>query len=236
MSGWQEWAVADAGVTKLPQGVDPTLALSVLGATGITAYFGILDVGQVKSGETVLVSGAAGATGSVVGQIARLQGARTIGIAGGAEKCRWLTETAGFDGAIDYKSENVAARLDALCQGGIDVYFDNVGGPILDLVLARLRHGARIVLCGAISRYNEAELPPGPRNYFELTIKSARMQGFIVLDYLRRFPEAQEKLLAWVAEGKLVWQVDVQRGFENAPRTFLRLFRGENIGKQLLEI
>ena len=236
MSGWQEWAVADTGVTKLPQGVDPTLALSVLGATGITAYFGILDVGQVKSGETVLVSGAAGATGSVVGQIAKLMGARAIGIAGGPEKCRWLTETAGFDGAIDYKSENVAARLDALCQGGIDVYFDNVGGPTLDLVLARMRHGARIVLCGAISRYNEAELPPGPRNYFELTIKSARMQGFIVLDYLRRFPEAQEKLLAWVAEGKLIWQVDVQQGFENAPRTFLRLFRGENIGKQLLKI
>jgi NADPH-dependent curcumin reductase CurA len=236
MSGWQEWAVADAGVTKLPQGVDPTLALSVLGATGITAYFGILDVGQVKSGETVLVSGAAGATGSVVGQIAKLMGARAIGIAGGPDKCRWLTSEAGFDGAIDYKGENVAARLDALCPGGIDVYFDNVGGPTLDLVLARMRHGARIVLCGAISRYNEAELPPGPRNYFELTIKSARMQGFIVIDYLRRFPEAQEKLLAWVAEGKIAWQADVQQGFENAPRTFLRLFRGENIGKQLLKI
>jgi NADPH-dependent curcumin reductase CurA len=236
MSGWQEWAVADAGVTRLPPGVDPTLALSVLGATGITAYFGILDVGQVKSGETVLVSGAAGATGSVAGQIARLVGARAIGIAGGAEKCGWLTSEASFDGAIDYKSEDVAARLDALCPNGIDVYFDNVGGPTLDLVLARMRHGARIVLCGAISRYNEKELPPGPRNYFELTIKSARMQGFIVLDYLRRFPEAQEKLLAWVAEGKIAWKVDVQHGFETAPRTFLRLFRGENFGKQLLEI
>ena len=236
MSGWQEWTLADTAVTKLAQGVDPTLALSVLGATGVTAYFGILDVGQVKSGETVLVSGAAGATGSVAGQIARLLGARAIGIAGGAEKCRWLTDEAGFDGAIDYKQEDVAARLDALCPGGIDVYFDNVGGPTLDLVLARIRHGARIVLCGAISRYNEKELPPGPRNYFELTIRSARMQGFIVLDYLRRFPEAQEKLLAWVAEGKIAWKADVQQGFENAPRTFLRLFRGENFGKQLLKI
>jgi NADPH-dependent curcumin reductase CurA len=236
MLGWQEWALADSGVQKLPPGVDPTLALSVLGVTGITAYFGLLDVGRPKAGETVVVSGAAGATGSVAGQIARLEGCRVIGIAGGAAKCAWLTGEAGFDAAIDYKAEDVGRRLSALCPRGIDVYFDNVGGPILDEVLARIAQRARIVLCGAISRYNEEKLPPGPSNYFNLVIQRGRMEGFIVIDYLPRWGEAIGKLLGWVAEGKIAWQVDVQRGFENAPRTFQRLFTGANLGKQLLHI
>jgi NADPH-dependent curcumin reductase CurA len=236
MTGWQEWALADAGVNKLPPGVSPQLALSVLGATGITAYFGMLDVGRPRAGETVVVSGAAGATGSVAGQIAKLEGCRVIGIAGGAAKCAWLVGEAHFDAAIDYKSEDVGRRLSELCPRGIDVYFDNVGGETLDLVLARIAQRARIVLCGAISAYNLADPPPGPRNYFNLVIQRGRMEGFIVLDYLPRFAEAAGKLLAWVAEGKLAWQVDVQRGFENAPKTFLRLFRGANTGKQLLEI
>jgi NADPH-dependent curcumin reductase CurA len=237
MFGWQEWAVADAGnASRLPEGVDPMLALSALGITGLTAYFGLLDVGRPQAGETLVVSGAAGATGSVAGQIGKIVGCRVVGIAGGPEKCAWLTGEAGFDAAIDYKGEDVGRRLSELCPKGIDVYFDNVGGPILDEVLARIRQRARIVLCGGISRYNEAELPPGPRNYMNLVIQRGRMEGFIVLDYLPRFAEATGKLLAWVGEGRLLWQVDVQEGFENAPRTFLRLFRGANTGKQLLKL
>jgi NADPH-dependent curcumin reductase CurA len=236
MLGWQEWAVADSGVSKLPPGTDPELALSVLGATGITAYFGVLDVGRINAGETFVVSGAAGATGSVAGQIAKLQGCRVVGIAGGAEKCGWLTSEADFDATIDYKSEDVGRRLSELCPQGIDVYFDNVGGPILDDVLARIKRGARIVLCGAISQYNLEELSPGPSNYFNLVLQRGRMEGFIVIDYLPRWGEAIGKLLAWVAEGKIAWRVDVQRGFEKAPETFLRLFSGANFGKQLLKL
>jgi NADPH-dependent curcumin reductase CurA len=159
-----------------------------------------------------------------------------IGIAGGGEKCTWLTEGAHFDAAIDYKSEDVGRRLSELCPGGIDVYFDNVGGRILDEVLARIARNARVVLCGGISAYNLDETPPGPKNYFNLVIQRGRMEGFVVLDYLPRFPEASEKLLAWVAEGKIAYRVDVQEGFENAPRTFLRLFSGANLGKQLLKL
>lgn len=236
MSGWQEYAIVDAGAQKLAPGVTPELALSVLGVTGLTAYFGMLDLGQPRAGETVVVSGAAGATGSVAGQIAKLEGCRAIGIAGGAEKCAWLTEEAHFDAAIDYKSEDVGMRLSELCPGGIHVYFDNVGGPILDEVLARIARKARVVLCGGISAYNLDDTPPGPKNYLNLVIQRGRMEGFIVLDYLSRFPEASEKLLAWVGEGKIQYRVDVEEGFENAPRTFLRLFSGANLGKQLLKL
>ncbi len=235
MTGWQEYAVSD-GFTKLAPGVTPELALSVVGITGLTAYFGMLDLGRPSAGETVLVSGAAGATGSVAGQLAKIEGARVVGIAGGSEKCAWLTEEAHFDAAIDYQSEEVGARLDELCPGGIDVYFDNVGGSILDDVLARIAQRARVVLCGGISAYNLEDPAPGPRNYFNLVIQRGRMEGFIVLDYLPRFAEAAEKLLAWVAEGKIAWKVDVQEGFENAPKTFFRLFEGSNLGKQLLKI
>jgi NADPH-dependent curcumin reductase CurA len=235
--GWQDYATARGdGLARVPAGVPPSQVLGVLGITGLTAYFGLLDVGKPKAGDTVVVSGAAGATGSVAGQIARLQGCRVIGIAGGAEKCRWLVEQARFDAAIDYKNERVGARLDALCPKGVDVFFDNVGGEILDVVLARIAVRARIVLCGAISRYNEKELPPGPRNYVQLVIQRGRMEGFIVIDYAARFAEAAAKLRQWVEAGEIVHEEDVQHGLESAPRTLLRLFRGENRGKQLLQV
>jgi NADPH-dependent curcumin reductase CurA len=236
MTGWQEWALGDAGLRKLPPGTDPTTALSVLGITGLTAYFGLLEVGALQSGDVVVVSGAAGATGSVAGQIARIRGCRVVGIAGGPEKCAWLTGKARFDAAIDYKNEDVGARLSELCPEGIDLYFDNVGGPILDEVLARIARGARIVLCGAISSYNREEPPPGPRNYYRMVAQRGRMQGFVVIDFLPRAAEAVARLAEWAAEGRLVWEVDVQQGFENCPRTLLRLYSGANFGKQLLEL
>ena len=236
MMGWQEYAIGDGGMRKIPAGVDPTLALSVLGLTGITAYFGLLEIGQTKEGDTVVVSGAAGATGSVVGQIAKLKGCRVVGIAGGAEKCAWLTGKAHFDAAIDYKNEDVGAQLDELCPDGIDVFFDNVGGEILDEALARIAHGARVVICGSISGYNAEEKQPGPGNYYNIVQKRARMQGFVVIDFLPRAAEAVAELAAWVAEGSIPWESDVQRGFENAPKTLLRLYSGANFGKQLLEI
>jgi NADPH-dependent curcumin reductase CurA len=234
--GWQEWAVLDGGVRKLPAGSDPRLALSVLGITGITAYFGLLEVGSVKEGDVVVVSGAAGATGSVVGQIAKLKGCRVIGIAGSTEKCAWLTDSAHFDAAIDYKNEDVGARLSELCPDGIDVFFDNVGGEVLDLVLARIARGARIVICGAISAYNLEKRPPGPSNYYRIVAQRGRIQGFVVLDYFKRFEEAATDLTAWVADGSIAWLTDIQKGFENAPKTLLRLYSGANFGKQLLEL
>ncbi len=236
MGGWQEWVVGDGALRKLPEGTDPTLALSVLGITGLTAYFGLLEIGQPKPGDVVVVSGAAGATGSVAGQIAKLKGCRVVGIAGGQEKCAWLTDKGHFDAAIDYKSEDVGARLSDLCPEGLDVFFDNVGGEILDEVLARIARVARIVICGSITRYNLEQLPPGPTNYFNLTIQRGRMEGFIVMDYLGRYAEAAADLLKWVADGSIVWEADVQKGFENAPKTLLRLYTGANFGKQLLEI
>lgn len=238
--GWQDYAVAPGAgrdaPTKLPAGVPIPLAMSALGLTGLTAYFGLLDVGRPVAGETVVVSGAAGATGSAVGQIARIKGCRAIGIAGGADKCAWLTREAGFTAAIDYKSEDVGARLAELCPKGIDVYFDNVGGDILDLALARLAMRGRVVLCGAISGYNEAALPAGPRNYLSLLINRGRMEGFIILDYFHRAGEAIKDLSAWVASGELKDRVDIQEGLENAPATLNRLFSGQNQGKQLLKI
>jgi NADPH-dependent curcumin reductase len=238
--GWQDYAVARPGgsvpVVKLPPGVPPTWSLGVLGITGLTAYFGLLDVGRPRQGETVVVSGAAGATGSVAAQIARLEGCHVVGIAGGPEKCRWLEERARLDAAIDYKREDVSARLRELCPKGIDVYFDNVGGAILDAVLAQIADRARIVLCGGISLYNERDLPPGPRNYLALVVHRARMEGFIVLDYLPRMGEAIERLLGWVRAGEIAFEEDVQEGFENIPKTLLRLFEGRNLGKQLLHV
>jgi NADPH-dependent curcumin reductase CurA len=238
--GWQDYAAVAPGglvpVVKLPPGVPLTWPLGVLGITGLTAYFGLLDVGKPKAGETVVVSGAAGATGSGAGQIARIQGCRVIGIAGGPDKCAWLTGEARFDAAIDYKREDVAARLRELCPKGIDVFFDNVGGEILDAVLAQIADRARIVLCGGISAYNEKEFPPGPRNYLALVVHRARMEGFIVLDYLPRMGEGIQALLGWVGRGEIRFQEDVQEGFENIPKTFLRLFQGRNRGKQLLKV
>jgi NADPH-dependent curcumin reductase len=240
--GWEDYTVTGGeglmGLQKLPAGTDPLLALSLLGTTGLTAYFGTLDVGQVKSGETFVVSGAAGATGSVAGMIAKIKGCRVIGIAGGPEKCEWLTSEAGFDAAIDYKSEKVGEALSRHCPRGIDVYFDNVGGEILDLALARLANRARVVLCGAISQYNEAQgiAAHPPKNYFNLILHGARMEGFLVFHFARRYPEAIADMSKWYAEGKLKNKLDVQSGLENAPKTIIRLFTGANVGKQLLKV
>jgi NADPH-dependent curcumin reductase CurA len=240
MLGWQDYALVKPAsgsmLNKLPPGVPLELAMSTLGLTGITAYFGLLEVGKPKAGETVVVSGAAGATGSVVGQIARIQGCRAIGIAGGKDKCDWLVKEAHFDAAIDYKSEDVAARLKELCPKGIDVYFDNVGGDILDAALGQLAMRGRVVLCGAIATYNDTELRPGPKNYLNLLLKRGRMEGFIVMDYMPRALEAVMQLWQWVREEKIADRVDVQQGFENAPKTLRRLFEGKNEGKQLLRI
>jgi NADPH-dependent curcumin reductase CurA len=239
--GWQDYVATNGRgglmpTTKVPGEVPLTMPLSVLGITGLTAYFGMLDVGRPQAGETVVVSGAAGATGSVAGQIAKIKGCRVIGIAGGQEKCRWLTSEAHFDAAIDYKAEPVEERLKALCPNSINIYFDNVGGDILDAALACLAQKARVVLCGGISRYNEEQLPPGPKNYFALILQRARMEGFILIDYASRFGEALPELAGWVATGQIKYQEDIQEGFENAPKAFLRLFEGKNLGKQLLKI
>ncbi|REJ83429.1 MAG: NADP-dependent oxidoreductase [Acidobacteria bacterium] len=238
--GWQEWIATDGGgllpARKLPPGVSPSNALSVFGTTGLTAYFGMLDVGKPRSGETVVVSGAAGATGSVAGQIAKIQGCRVVGIAGGPEKCAWLTDEAHFDAAVDYKNEDVGERLRALCPDRVDVYFDNVGGPTLDTLLLHLAIGARVAMCGGISSGYGTELPPGPRNIMQLVIQRARMEGFLVLDFAPRFGEAIAALAGWVGEGRIAFQEDIVEGFENAPQTLNRLFTGANRGKQLLRV
>ncbi len=240
--GWEDYTVNGGeglmGLQKLPRGTDPIMALSLLGTTGLTAYFGTLGVGAVKSGDTFVVSGAAGATGSVSGMIAKIKGCRVVGIAGGREKCDWLLKEAGFDAAIDYKSENVGEALTKHCPQGINVYFDNVGGEILDHALARMAYGARIVLCGAISQYNNLgeRNPVGPKNYFNLILNGARMEGFLVFHFLPRYPEAIAEMSKWYADGKLKNQVDLQKGLENAPKTIIRLFTGANFGKQLLKL
>ena len=239
--GWQDFAVVapgqgPMGLTKLPEGVSPELMLSVLGITGLTAYFGMLELGEPKAGETVLVSGAAGATGSVAGQIARIKGCRVVGIAGGSRKCDWLKEQAGFDEVIDYKSEDVAQRIPETCPEKWDVFFDNVGGPILEAALNHLNLYSRIVLCGGIANYNAIDPVPGPNNLMNLVTNRGRMQGFIILDYLPRALEAVEALLGWVGAGELAYEVDVQEGFENIPKTLQRLYTGENFGKQLLRL
>lgn len=239
--GWQDFAVitpgsGPVGVTKVPDGVSPTMPLGVLGITGLTAYWGLLDLGRPKPGETVLVSGAAGATGSVAGQIARIKGCRVVGIAGGPEKCAWLLDVARFDGVIDYKNETVAERLSELCPNRVDVFFDNVGGDILEAALNHINMHGRVVLCGGISAYNAPVPVPGPANLLNLVLMRARMEGFIVLDYLDRTHVAVPELLGWIQRGELVHQEDIQEGFENIPATLNRLFTGRNLGKQLLKI
>jgi NADPH-dependent curcumin reductase CurA len=239
--GWQEYVLIDPDersqmrVTKLPGHLDPPLVLA-LSLTGLTAYFGLLEIGKPERGETVLVSGAAGATGSVAGQIARIKGCRVIGIAGGTEKCRWLTEEARFDGAIDYKQGDAGGRLTELCPEGVDVYFDNVGGEILDEVLTQLAMNARVVLCGAISQYNLADGHYGIKNTPLMIIKRVSAQGFIVMDYLDRALEGLLCLNKWVEDGEIVQEIDMQEGFEQIPSTLTRLFTGQNLGKQLLKV
>ena len=238
--GWQDYAALRpgglVGLNPVPDGVELTHPLSILGMTSITAYFGLLDVGEPKAGETVVVTGAAGATGSVAAQIARIKGCRVIGTAGGREKCDWLRDEAKLDGVIDYKNEDVLDRLGELCPDGIDVAFDNVGGETLDAILFHIAERARIVLCGAISGYNAEKPEPQLRHIRNLIPRRGRMQGFIVLDYLARAGEALRDLTQWVGEGRIAYQEDIQQGMENCPRTFLRLFSGQNQGKQLLEI
>ena len=239
MMGWQDYAIADEGernMQRLPEGISPTSALSVFGVTGMTAYFGLLDVGRVKEGDVVVVSGAAGATGSTVGQIAKIKGAsKVVGIAGGPEKCKWIVEELGFDAAIDYKNEDVAARLRQEAPA-IDLYFDNVGGEILDAALANLAMRGRVVLCGAISGYNSSKLPAGPANYLSLLIRRGRMEGFIILDYLDRFPEAQLEMGGWVAQGKIKAAEHLVEGLENAPDALNLLFTGGNTGKVIVKV
>ena len=240
MFGWQDYAIASpTGAfppSRVPDGIPPTLPLGPMGITGFTAYFGLLDLGEPKAGQTVVVSGAAGATGSVAAQIARIKGCRVIGIAGGPEKCQWLLEKARIDAAIDYKSEDVEARLAELCPDGIHVYFDNVGGRILEIVLGQIAQNARVVLCGGISGYNDEKPSPGPNNLMNLIIQRGRMEGFIVLDYLHRAGEAITDLSQWILGGDIAHEEDIQEGLENAPQTLLRLYEGKNLGKQLLKI
>lgn len=236
-TGWSEYLVHDgAGLEPCEPSLPPTAMLSVLGTTGMTAWCGLFKLGKPIAGDTVLVSGAAGATGSVVGQLAKLSGCRAIGIAGGAEKCAWLVEEAGYDAAIDYRAGDLRARLKELAPGGVDVIFDNVGGSILNDMLGHIATGARVVICGGISRYETGTLPAGPQNYFNLVFRRATMAGFIVIDWASEFPAIRKRMAALVNEGKLTYREDVQEGFENAPDTLKRLFSGANRGKQLLRV
>ncbi|MFT5048372.1 MAG: NADPH-dependent curcumin reductase CurA [Porticoccaceae bacterium] len=239
--GWQDFVVAvpnqgPMGLSKVPAGITPEMMMSVLGITGLTAYWGLLDLADPQPGETVLVSGAAGATGSIAGQIAKIKGCRVVGIAGGKEKCQWLKEKGGFDDVIDYKNENVNERIGMTCPNKVDVFFDNVGGDILEAALNHINQKARVVLCGGISGYNATAPIPGPANLMNLITMRGRMEGFIVLDYMDRAGEAIQELLGWIHNGDLHYQVDVQEGFDNIPDTLNRLFTGKNIGKQLLKI
>ncbi len=238
--GAQEYAISDGrGTHRVDLDVAPAPTwLGTLGMTGMTAYFGLLDVGALAEGDTLVVSGAAGAVGSTVGQVARLKGAgRVVGIAGGSEKCAWLTEELGFDAAIDYKGEDVGRALREHAPDGIDVYFDNVGGDILDAALGRLARGARVVICGAISQYNATEAPRGPANYLSLLVNRARMEGFVVFDFAPRYSEAAHQLGEWMAAGKLHSREDVvEGGIAAFPATLLKLFAGENTGKLVLRV
>ena len=236
--GVQEYAISNGkGITKIDTRVAPLpVFLGTLGMCGMTAYFGLLETGQPKPGETVVVSGAAGAVGMVVGQIAKIKGCRAVGIAGGPEKCKYITKELNFDAAIDYKSEDVKKALQTHCPKGVDVYFDNVGGDILDAVLTQLARGARIVICGAISQYNNTTPIKGPSNYLSLLVNRASMKGMLVLDYSDRFGEAAREMAGWMAAGKLKSREDIVEGFETFPETLLKLFKGENTGKLVLKV
>lgn len=237
--GWQDYAVTDGtNLSELPKdpSIPVTAYLGLFGFIGMTAYFGLLDIGKPKVGETLVVSGAAGAVGSLVGQIGKIQGCRVVGIAGSEEKCRWLKDELGFDAAINYKTESVLESLQQHCPDGIDVYFENVGGEILDAVLSLINLRARIVLCGLISQYNATEPVPGPYNFVNILIKRAKLEGFIVLDYFDRAQEALADLNQWYAQGKIKYRVDVIDGLENAPSTINKLFDGTNQGKLIIRV
>lgn len=235
--GWQDYAtLPTSDVEALPDDGVPTAHLGVLGMTGMTAYFGMKKIGAPFPGDTVVITGAAGSTGSVAGQIAKQAGCRVIGIAGGEAKCRWLTEELGFDGAVDYKQGEVRRQVRALAPDGVDVLWDNVGGPVLDDLLSMIAMHARVVICGGIARYEAEQMPPGPENYFNIVFRRATMQGFIVSDFVSAFPAAKQRMAQWLKDGRLRHREDVQEGLENAPATLKRLFHGENVGKQLLRI
>ena len=236
--GVQEYALSDGDhVLKVDAGPAPLpVHLSAMGMTGRTAYFGLLDVGQLKPGDTVVVSAAAGAVGSVVGQIAKIKGCRAVGIAGGSEKCRYIVDELGFDAAIDYKTQDVRAALKEHCPNGIDVYFDNVGGHILEAALARLARGARIVICGAISQYNVTGPPKGPSNYMALLVHRASMKGFLAGDYAARDDEATQALASWYADGTLKSREHVVEGLETFPDTLVKLFTGDHLGKLIIKV
>jgi NADPH-dependent curcumin reductase CurA len=241
MTNWQEWVIANEehkfSVIPKGMGLDLAAMMNVLGVTGVTAFFGLTDVGQFKAGDVVVVSGAAGATGSVVGQIAKSRGARkVVGIAGGPEKCREVVEEYGFDECLDYRQPRLAKRIREACPDGVDVYFDNVGGEILDAVLTNVAMHARIVMCGAISQYNESAKPKGLMNTTMLIMRRARMEGFIILDYASRFPEAQMELAGMVLSGALKHREHLVHGLEKAPEALNLLFRGGNHGKTLVVV
>jgi NADPH-dependent curcumin reductase CurA len=239
LSGWAVYnTLPGAALAKLPRlpGVPLTAYMGPLGATGMTAYFGLMDIAKPKAGETLVVSAAAGAVGSMVGQIGKIQGCRVVGIAGGKDKCRWLTEVAGFDAAIDYKSEDVGAALDKHCPNGIDINFENVGGRIMDEVIARLNDFSRMPLCGLISTYNATAPVPGPYNFSNLLMRRTLVKGFIVIDYFPRFPEGIQQMAMWLMEGKLKFETDIVDGFEKAPASLSRLFEGKNLGKLVVKV
>ncbi len=236
--GWQQFArINGKEVNKLAPGVDWKLALGPLGMVGMTAYFGLLDVGAPQEGETVLVSGAAGAVGSLVCQIAKIKGCRVVGIAGGADKCALLEEEYGADAVIDYKAtDDLTAAVRAACPKGVNVYFDNVGGEVLDAALANLAFGGRVSLCGAISQYNATDGIKGPSNYLALLMQRGRMQGFIVFDYAARYAEAAQEIVGWLQAGKISYRYDVVDSLEAGPRALLKLFDGSNTGKLLVRV
>jgi hypothetical protein len=235
--GWQDYAT-QPGKDLLKVADDDLLTanLGVLGATGLTAFFGLNKIGKPFAGDTLVVTGAAGATGSVVGQIGKLAGCRVVGVAGGAAKCAWLVDELGFDAAVDYKAGDIRDQARAAAPDGIDVLWDNVGGPVLNTLLAQLAMHARVVVCGGISRYELGKMPAGPENYFNLIFKRASMEGFILTDFTPQFPWARARLAAWIRSGQIRYKEDVQHGLENAPTTLRRLFQGENFGKQLLKL
>jgi NADPH-dependent curcumin reductase CurA len=240
-TGWQEYAIAESeglfGFTRLPDGIDPKAMLSVYGVNGLTAYFGMTEIGKVQPGDTVFVSGAAGSVGSIAGQIARMKGARVIGSAGGQEKCAWVTKVAGFDACIDYLSADVRESIKELAPTGINVVFDNVGGAILEAALENLAVHARIVICGSISSgYRENAYGHTPRNYMQLGFRRARMEGFIFFDYAEKIPSAFADLHSWVSSRSIVYREDIAVGLEAAPLALQGLFEGRNRGKQLVRV
>jgi NADPH-dependent curcumin reductase CurA len=239
LGGWTTHLITNGGaLMPAPQlpGVPLTAYMSVLGATGLTAWFGMCDIGKPQPGETVVVSAAAGAVGSVAGQIAKLKGARVIGIAGGKAKCDWICGDLGFDGAIDYKSEDVGAALDRLCPDGIDVNFENVGGDIMNAVVSRMNNFGRMPLCGMISTYNDNDRPAGPTDFARVLMHRLTIRGFIITDFLPRAGEAMAELIPWVIQDKLKWKVHVDQGLEGATESLQRLFTGDHDGKLLIRV